>query len=72
MRWCARRAGEGRCGPECVRGEIGHELFSGDPVEVVFKHFEFLLEGLEVVERDLDGAVVDFVEGVLCSLPSLS
>jgi len=57
VRWCARR----QWGPA---GEIGHELFSTDPVEVVFERFEFLPEGLNVVEWDLDSAVIYFAEGV--------
>ena len=40
--------------------EVGHELFGSDPGELVFECFEFFPEGLNIIERDLDGAVVDF------------
>jgi len=53
-------AGGGQCG-----GEARHEPSTGDPVEVVLERFEFLPEGICVVERDLNGAVVDFAEGIL-------
>ena len=55
---------EGCAGLHVCRGKVRHELFSSDSVEVVFERFEFLPQGLYVVERDLDGAVVDFAEGV--------
>ena len=47
-------------------GEARHERFSADPVEVVFEPLGFLSEGLNVVERDLDGTVtvVDFADSV--------
>jgi len=38
--------------------EVRHDLFGSDPLETVFERFEFLSEGFDVVERDLDGAVV--------------
>lgn len=59
--WCTRRAGGGWC-PYARGGEAGRELFSS--VGVVFEPCEFLPEGLHVVEWDLDGAVIDFADGV--------
>ena len=50
-------------------GEARHERFSADPVEVVFEPLVFLPEGLNVVEWDLDGTVVDFAGGVRVLLP---
>jgi len=55
---------EGGAGLHVCGGEVGHELFSSDPIEVVFKCFKLLPEGLYVVEWDLYGAVVGFAEGV--------
>ena len=59
--WCGRRAGGRWLEPV---GEVGHGLFNGDPVGVVFQCFDFSAEGGCVVRRDLDGTVVDFAEGV--------
>ena len=41
--------------PHVCDKEVGNNIIAGDPVEVVPEHFEFLPEGLEVVEWDLDG-----------------
>ena len=44
--------------------EVEHEPFSGNLVQVVFEHFEVAPEGFHVVQWNLDGAVVEFVEDV--------
>ena len=62
---------EGSRGLDLCEGEVGHEPFSNGPVEVVFKRLEFLLEGHYVVKRDLDGAVIDFVESAIFCCSSL-